>query len=65
MVVVSLKAVLNHQDWALEAGSLHVDGKGIIVAKVISEQGSRWLPAKVLKEACREGKTEEARIACE
>lgn len=41
MVVVSLKAVLNLQDWVLEAGSLHVDGKGIVVAKMISEQGSR------------------------
>lgn len=65
MVVVSLKAVLNHQDWALVAGSLHVDGKGIVVAKMISEQGSRWLRAKVLKEACREGKPGEARITSE
>lgn len=60
MVVVSLKAVLNRQDWALEAGSWKCAcawaKKGIVVAKMISEQGSRWLRAKVLKEACREGK---------
>jgi hypothetical protein len=37
----------------------------IVVAKMISEQESRWLRAKVLKEACRKGKPGEARITCE
>lgn len=37
-----------------------MDGKGIVVAKMISEQGSRWLRAKVLKETCGEGKPGEA-----
>lgn len=46
----------------MEAGSLHVQGKGIVVAKMVSEHGSRWLRAKVLKKACREGKPGEARI---
>lgn len=58
MVVVSLKAVLNHQDWALEAGSLHVDSKGIIVTKVISEQGSSGCGPRCLKRLVGKAKQE-------
>lgn len=46
------------QGWALEAGSLHWNGKGIVVAKVISGHGSRWLQVKVLEEACGEANQE-------
>lgn len=46
MVVVSLKAVLNHQDWS--PGGWKPPCGWQRDSKMISEQGSRWLWAKAL-----------------